>query len=752
MTNPASSSVPGYPDPDTMGDIALLLNRGDIPTNPMNQIPRINSQNQLVDKDGQVVSIKPKYTAVLDLEVEKTAAAAEKNRVTLQQALNDLDTSGGAVFFRGGGHFRDGFATSSRIMLLGENENAPITFEPTVAGTQFFLWQRRRFDADGNQLPRNPSSNSEWQLEACGAKDLVILGNRQTRGHALELRGCDHAVIHNLHIRGIAGTSLNLQHVREYHIYGYVGRFNGYVHPTDPAQVTAAFVWGGERYAGFENGNLSTFHGVQEAFSFGPCMDINGPFKNSIIGGMVHMLAPTNPSLENIIVEQFGGALGWDADGNPRNILAALMSGGPNVAGISGRRMLRGLASCSTIQVRGKTQNLNLDHVNVVGHSGMHLVRVDDESEVLIGSGAYSAASAARFAVTADQATSLFTVTEIEAGLIAQVPETGTPGEFTALSSSALPIVLGTRVYVIRVSDTTFRLADSYANAIAGTHIVLTSAGSGLKFTCGGQMLYATRDSEICVDRTAHFNDGYVIAAADETSFITSFKQPGNRRAQAGEEEVFGAGPQLPAGESEQLLFQARNVALNAANTDVMLRKQFRGSRFIATRVQVIRRSGGATSVSGNLQIHTATGGGGTALLTNPRTGASAGIPLAGLTAQNQVIEAVTRPATSIPVTGGSGATFAFVVSDNGTLQAVNVLSGGTGYADQSNLAVTGLNGATVSTTTSGGAITGVTVTNQGSGYVRASNVVTALQARMDAASGNAAFRFDVRVYGRVID
>ena len=54
MTNPASSSVPGYPDPDTMGDIALLLQRGEIPTNPMNQIPRINAQRQLVNKDGLV--------------------------------------------------------------------------------------------------------------------------------------------------------------------------------------------------------------------------------------------------------------------------------------------------------------------------------------------------------------------------------------------------------------------------------------------------------------------------------------------------------------------------------------------------------------------------------------------------------------------------------------------------------------------------------------------------------------------------
>lgn len=55
MSNVSGSLVPGMPSPELMNGIRTLLNRGDVPTNPMNQIPRINSQGQLVDKDGQVV-------------------------------------------------------------------------------------------------------------------------------------------------------------------------------------------------------------------------------------------------------------------------------------------------------------------------------------------------------------------------------------------------------------------------------------------------------------------------------------------------------------------------------------------------------------------------------------------------------------------------------------------------------------------------------------------------------------------------
>lgn len=599
--------------------------------------------------------------------MEFTTAAANYNHALVAEVLADLDASngGGEIFFKGGGYFREGFVSSARTMLLGETWNAPVHFRPTVPGTKFFLAQRRRFNSNGDLIP-NPATNSELQLETTGMKDLVLLGDRSTRCHGFELRGVDHAVIENVHTFGIAGTALNLQHVREYQLRGYYGRYNAYCDPNNPAIMDPAFIWGGSAVVGGENSNLSTFHGMQEAFAFGVPWLIDGAFKNSIAGGLVHHLAVVNLSLEDIIIKLFGGARGWDAAGLPRNQLAALMHGGPNVANVTGRRMLRGFAACSPIEVRGGTTNLQLDQVNIVGSSGMHLMRVQGSSNVQFGQGtAYSAASA-RFSVTADQATSIFTITGILAGLLAQCPETGTPCEIASAATSALPIVDGQKLYMIRLSDTTFQLAATAALAEAGTAIALTAAGSGLEIYCGGQLFYATGNSEITIDPQAMFNDGYRIAQADETSLVSTVKVAGT---------TFTAGPGLPSVSGEQLLFAGENISLNTALTDYTLKKTFRGSRFIPTRVQVIRRSGGATTVSGNLQIYTAAAAGGTALL-------AAAQSLAGLDTRHKVLEVDTNSASG----------------------------------------------------------------------VRTGTAATPLYAQISAASGQAYFRFDVRVYGRVVD
>lgn len=83
MVNPASSSVPGYPDPDVMGDIALLMQRTDVPTNPMNNIPRLTAPGrELIDPMtgapvGQVSGL-----------VAGSAASAVANTNALQSALN----------------------------------------------------------------------------------------------------------------------------------------------------------------------------------------------------------------------------------------------------------------------------------------------------------------------------------------------------------------------------------------------------------------------------------------------------------------------------------------------------------------------------------------------------------------------------------------------------------------------------------------------------------------------------------------
>lgn len=56
---------------------------------------------------------------------------------------------------------------------------------------------------------------------------------------------------------------------------------------------------------------------------------------------------------------------------------------------------------------------------------------------------------------------------------------TGTPIRFTTAGTLPSPIVINTTYYVIAVSSTTIQVASSLANAIAGTEIDLTTAGTG---------------------------------------------------------------------------------------------------------------------------------------------------------------------------------------------------------------------------------------------------------------------------------
>jgi len=56
---------------------------------------------------------------------------------------------------------------------------------------------------------------------------------------------------------------------------------------------------------------------------------------------------------------------------------------------------------------------------------------------------------------------------------------TGTRVRLTTTTTLPAGLALATDYYVIRVSDTTFKLATSYANAIAGTQINITDAGTG---------------------------------------------------------------------------------------------------------------------------------------------------------------------------------------------------------------------------------------------------------------------------------
>ena len=78
---------------------------------------------------------------------------------------------------------------------------------------------------------------------------------------------------------------------------------------------------------------------------------------------------------------------------------------------------------------------------------------------------------------TADAGTDLCTWTST-----ASIPSnilTGTRVRLTTTTTLPAGLATATDYYVIRISDTTFKLATSYANAIAGTAINITDAGTG---------------------------------------------------------------------------------------------------------------------------------------------------------------------------------------------------------------------------------------------------------------------------------
>lgn len=78
---------------------------------------------------------------------------------------------------------------------------------------------------------------------------------------------------------------------------------------------------------------------------------------------------------------------------------------------------------------------------------------------------------------TADTGTDIMTYTST-----ANIPSnilTGTRVRLTTTTTLPAPLATATDYYVIRVSDTTFKLATSYANAIAGTAIDITTTGTG---------------------------------------------------------------------------------------------------------------------------------------------------------------------------------------------------------------------------------------------------------------------------------
>lgn len=676
------------------------------------------------------------FTATFEAVPDKTQAAADYNYAGLTKIIKDMANTGGVINVRNGPHLRQSLGvTSSRILFQSNGENEPWTWEPTTPGQTLFQWFYRRYDgADGlsGNYVVSPMANSEGQLENCGARGVVVLGNRVNKANAWRMVGTDHGFFQDCQVRGVAGFALDAQNVREFNVQNFITRFNGWVDPNDPSTGVANMYLAGnympENYGvNRENSNLNTWENVQLTFSFYHELVVNGAFYNSFDGFLIHQLPRANYSLETIIATQFpdlrlGGAstpanqsYGWDASGTPKNPYAALHQGAANVAAVNStdnqgtapRNWLRGFGNAKGILNMGQSRMLRLDNGRIVGAGTPNVVTNVDSSSISFGQVDATAAGASEWTVSMDSiGNGLFTASYYSGGL-AVLPETGTTVGITALSSSPLPFLQGSTFYLIRVSDTTFRLATTYQNALDSVAATFTATGAGLRFRMGGEVFASLKNSELVLSGLGEYSDGRIAAFADPTSIITERKTTTSTWAE---------GPGLPSSREIVKIGEARGINLKNSG-DYLFKKICQGNRVVPVSLVIDRYSGGVRPNAAKAAIYTAAGGTGTQLGTS--------YSLNALWESGQAQTYNIDPTVSVVfevVNGGSGATAVATVDNRGVVTGITVTAGGTGYTSAPLVYIRGVK-AKAAATVSGGVVTAVSLTTTGNGYSTAPTV-----------------------------
>jgi hypothetical protein len=139
---------------------------------------------------------------------------------------------------------------------------------------------------------------------------------------------------------------------------------------------------------------------------------------------------------------------------------------------------------------------------NAIYGRGIASIAIDDTSIA-------AAANACDIRITAPSFSDIFTVSTTTEALTFSQPIPVDTGDGVKVSSTATvpsPLVAGTTYYAIKVTDISYQLATTMANAFAGTAIDLTSAGSGQHMLT--QVNYAAYacDGTIDTNQTAYDN------------------------------------------------------------------------------------------------------------------------------------------------------------------------------------------------------------------------------------------------------
>ena len=140
--------------------------------------------------------------------------------------------------------------------------------------------------------------------------------------------------------------------------------------------------------------------------------------------------------------------------------------------------------------------------INTIYGRGIASSAIDDTSIA-------AAANACDVRITAPSFSDIFTVSTTTEALTFAQPIPIDTGDGVKVSSTAIvpsPLVAGTTYYAIKVTDTSYQLATTLANAFAGTAIDLTSAGSGQHTLAQANYAAYACDGTIDTNQTAYDN------------------------------------------------------------------------------------------------------------------------------------------------------------------------------------------------------------------------------------------------------
>lgn len=496
----------------------------------------------------------------------------------------------------------------SSVTLVGRGKSAPITFIPTVANQTFFTWSR--ISADSSQV------NGELQLVGCGYKNIYIKSDRSVRCNGFWMFGVDFPVM-DMEAFGLKGYSTRLSNVRcgtGYRIFTY---YCGYFDSANGANNVADIILDNNTDA-WDSTNMLCFSDVQSYYPFGTNLLLNGAYANFFDNYVIHCLALADTDFETIFLRDFptyngaAAAAGWDSSGNPLNEYASIHVGsGGALSSVSGRVFQSNWGNY-VLPLAIQTDSYGLHSSRnqfgtgrIIGGGLRYCAYIQGVSGATFGSCLFEAAGSWISTFTADDVTDLCTVATVSASSSwSAVPPTGTQMNYTSSGSSLSGALQARNYYIIKVSDTTFKLAFTYAEAIAGTAVNITSVPvATFTASAGGIPIVALGGATVVIDENSYVNNGRFAMWYDDTSVIYGSPRLGT---------TWSLGPRARQASSEILLFEGRTLTLDATG-DKALTKRFGGWLAGISRIVVVNRST-TSAATGVCDVWTSTAGTGTQL------------------------------------------------------------------------------------------------------------------------------------------